>query len=120
MGPASRNNVSRMNNSNSSVTKTTTSSNQRIREVPPALVARIGFQYFRNAEVAGVDMGNLLSVLRISQEVVIVGIKKTTACEAMVLRFLPDSREISFRLDDCPTRNRFGGYSPSEYLKCTA
>ena len=32
----------------------------------------------------------------------------------MVLRFHSDSREISFRLDDCPTRNWFGGYSPSE------
>lgn len=32
--------------------------------------------------------------------------KKTNAkVKAMVLRFLSDSREISFRLDDCPTRN---------------
>jgi hypothetical protein len=30
--------------------------------------------------------------------------KKTTAYKAMVLHLLPDSREISFRLDDCPPR----------------
>jgi len=40
--------------------------------------------------------------------------KKTTAMKAMVLRLHPDSREISFRHDDCPTRNQLGGYSPSE------
>ncbi|MBI5295524.1 MAG: hypothetical protein HY869_08605 [Chloroflexi bacterium] len=32
---------------------------------------------------------------------------------AMVLRFLSDSREISFRLDDCPPE-KIGRYSPSE------
>ncbi len=40
--------------------------------------------------------------------------KKTTAYQAMVLRFSPFSREISFRIDDCRARNQFGGYSPSE------
>jgi len=33
--------------------------------------------------------------------------KKTTALNAMVLRFISDSREISFRLDDClPRKSR--------------
>lgn len=36
----------------------------------------------------------------------------------MVLRFRSDSREISFRLDDCPSRTT-GRYSPSEQFKCT-
>ena len=33
----------------------------------------------------------------------------------MVLRFLSDSREISFRLDDCPPE-KVGRYSPSELV----
>jgi type IV secretory pathway VirB9-like protein len=82
-------------------------------DVPPAPVARAGFQYFRRAEVALADMGTPFC-LTTNQIWGAVVNKKTTASKAMVLRFFPDSREISFRIDDCQTRNRFGGYSPSE------
>jgi hypothetical protein len=39
--------------------------------------------------------------------------KRPPPRKAMVLHFLSDSREISFRLDDCPPE-KVGRYSPSE------
>ncbi|MCE7859366.1 MAG: hypothetical protein DYG86_06220 [Chloroflexi bacterium CFX2] len=59
-------------------------------------------------------IGVLLSVWLNKSDMGAVEKKKTTAYQAMVLRFSPFSREISFRIDDCRARNQFGGYSPSE------